>query len=132
MTYSVDFRRKVLSVREQEGLTLAQVAKRFSVGVASVMRWACGAMPQKNRNKPATKIDMDALARDVASHPDSYHHERAERFSVSNTCIRKALKRLGVTYKKKSEASQGLSRGTYSLPERTGGTSSEGKIPRLH
>ena len=39
MTYSSDFRRKVLSVREKEGLTIAQVAARFDVGVASVVRW---------------------------------------------------------------------------------------------
>ena len=39
MTYSLDFRRKVLSVREKEGLTIAQVTERFDVGVASVTRW---------------------------------------------------------------------------------------------
>ncbi len=39
MTYSSDFRRKVLSVREKEGLTIAEVAVRFCVGVASVVRW---------------------------------------------------------------------------------------------
>ncbi|WP_139225311.1 hypothetical protein [Nitrosomonas sp. Nm34] len=36
MAYSLDFRRKVLSVRKKEGLTIAEVAARFDVGVASV------------------------------------------------------------------------------------------------
>ncbi len=43
MTYSLDFRRKVLSVREEEGLTIAEVAIRFKIGVASVTRWIKGA-----------------------------------------------------------------------------------------
>ncbi|TYP69658.1 hypothetical protein BCL69_11414 [Nitrosomonas communis] len=38
MTYPISFRRKVLSVREKENLTIAQVAKRFCVSVASVTR----------------------------------------------------------------------------------------------
>ena len=32
MTYALDFRRKVLSIREQEGVTLQKVADRFHVG----------------------------------------------------------------------------------------------------
>ena len=123
MTYSIDFRRKVLSIREKEGLTLKEVASRFDVGVASVMRWAKRVVPQANRNKPATKIDMEALAKDVEENPDSYQYERAERFCVSRTCIRKALRRLGVTYKKKSSASQGVSRGTYKFSAKTPGAS---------
>jgi len=35
MTYSSDFRRKVLSVREKEGLTIAEVASRFCVGIST-------------------------------------------------------------------------------------------------
>ncbi|NQY82631.1 MAG: hypothetical protein HRT36_06380, partial [Alphaproteobacteria bacterium] len=36
MTYSLDFRQKVLSVRERDNPTFQQVANRFSVGIASV------------------------------------------------------------------------------------------------
>ena len=56
MTYSSDFRRKVLSIREKKGLTIAQVAKRFDVGIASVTRWIKNPDPQLTRNKPATKM----------------------------------------------------------------------------
>ena len=69
MTYSVDFRRKVLSVRSQERLTFQQVADRFGVGGASVVRWSRCLEPQLTRNKPATRINMDALARDVEAYP---------------------------------------------------------------
>ena len=68
MTYPISFRRKVLSVREKEGLTIAQVAKRFGVGVASVMRWIKTPDPKTTRNKPATKINMERLAQDIKNY----------------------------------------------------------------
>ncbi len=55
MTYSLDFRRKGLSVREEEGLTIAEVASWFKIGVASVTRWIKNPEPQRIRNKPATR-----------------------------------------------------------------------------
>ena len=100
MTYSVDFRRKVLSVREKEDLTIDEVASRFEIGVASVVRWLRKLEPLPCRNKPSTKIDMDALARDVEKYPDAYQRERAHRFSVSIQGMHCALRRLGVSYKK--------------------------------
>ena len=87
MTYSLDFRRKVLSVREKECLTIAQVAERFDVGIASVTRWLGKIEPCMRRNKPATKIDMLALMRDVDEYPDAYQYERASRFGVSEKGI---------------------------------------------
>lgn len=98
MSYSSDFRRKVLSVRAREGLTIAAVARRFTVGTASVVRWLKQPEPQRRRNKPATKIDPIALARDVREHPDAYLHERAARFGVSIQGIAHALRRMNITY----------------------------------
>lgn len=105
MTYSLDFRKKVITIRTQEGLSIEAVAIRFGVGKASVMRWLVDLEPQKNRNKPATKIDMEALKRDVDLYPDSYQYERAKRFKVSKTGIRSALIRLKLSYKKNLESS---------------------------
>ena len=116
MTYSASFRRKVLATREKEGLTLAQVAKRFCVGVASVTRWVKTPEPKLTRNKPATKIDMEALAQDVDEYPDAYQYERAARLGVSPKGIAHALRRLGVSYKKNIRASKGGGRRTTSLP----------------
>lgn len=117
MTYSYDFRQKVLSVRDKENLTIAQVAARFCVGVASVTRWIKTPHPQRKRNKPATKIDMKALAQDVIDDPDAYQHERAKRLGASVQGINYALRRLGVSYKKKSETSQDKRRRTAYLPD---------------
>ena len=112
MTYSVDFRKQVLKIRTEEKLSLAKVAKRFGVGVATVMRWTKKIEAQIKRNKPATKIDMEALKKDIEAYPDGYHYERAERLKVSKSGIFYALKRLGVTYKKNSSASESGSRKT--------------------
>lgn len=100
MTYSVDFRKKVLQIRAKEDLSIEAVALRFGVGKASVMRWLIELAPKKTRNKPATKIDMESLKKDVEEYPDSYQYERASRLGVSKSGIGFALKRLGVTYKK--------------------------------
>jgi len=112
MTYSRDFRSRVLKLRSQENLSMAEVSKRFGVGLASVMRWSKTLESKLTRNKPATKIDMEALKRDVEQYPDAYQHERAQRLKVSKNCVRCALKRLNVTYKKNTTASQGSSRKT--------------------
>lgn len=79
---------------------MAQVAARFGVGVARVTRWIKTPVPQTKRRKPATKINMEALAQDVRDHPDAYQSERARRLGVSQQGIEHALWRLGVTYKK--------------------------------
>ena len=97
MTYSTDFRRKTLAIKEQENLTTEEAAKRFRIGTANFSRWKKEWEPKRTRNKPATKIDMEALKRDVELYPDAYHHERASRFGVSESGIRKALKRLGIS-----------------------------------
>jgi transposase len=118
MTYSLDFRRKVLTVREKEDLTIAEVAGRFCVGIATVVRWLQRIEPQSTRNKPATKIDRIALARDVREYPDAYQSERAKRFGVSEKGIGHALRRMNVTYKKNTSASKGRCRRTARLPQK--------------
>lgn len=118
MTYSTDFRRKVLDIKEQEKLTIEEAAKRFDIGVANFSRWKKELEPKRTRNKPASKIDMEALKRDVESYPDAYNHERGKRFNVTEGAIRKALKRLGISYKKNAETSQSQRRRTASLPRK--------------
>jgi len=115
MTYSLDFRQKVVSTRAQEGLTMEETAQRFGVGIASLARWLKNIIPQETRAKPATKIDMVALAQDIEAHPDAYQYERAERLGVCTQCVNYALKRLGVTYKKNSAASKSQRKRTTHL-----------------
>ncbi|WP_181995182.1 IS630 transposase-related protein [Arsenophonus endosymbiont of Bemisia tabaci] len=39
MSYSIDFRRKVIFTMEEEGLSIRETAKQFRIGSASVSRW---------------------------------------------------------------------------------------------
>ncbi len=82
------------------------------------MRWTKNLQPCLTRNKPGTKIDRDALCEDVETYPDHFLHERAKRFGVTAAGIRHALRRLGVTYKKKPFSPQSLSRGTKAKTDR--------------
>ncbi|XOF35063.1 MAG: IS630 transposase-related protein [Candidatus Electrothrix sp. YB6] len=104
MTYSIDFRRKILEVKERDGLSFEKTAARFGVGKSSVSRWTKRVEPCRSRNKPATNIDMELLARDVELYPDAYQYER---FGCSQRGIGKALKRLKISRKKNSFASEG-------------------------
>ena len=115
MTYSINFCRKVLSVRGKEGLTIAGVAERFCVGIATVVRWLKRVEPQRTRWKPATRIDRIALARDVREHPDAYQSERAKRLGASEKGIGHALRRMNVAYKKNTQAPEGERRRTAYL-----------------
>ena len=104
MTYSLDFRQKVLAIKKQEGLTQAEAAIRFGIGIASITRWCKCLEAKQTRRKPATKLDMKALEEEVKTYPDAYQHERAARLGVSPRAIGYALKRLGVSYKKNTVA----------------------------
>lgn len=117
MSYSLDFRLHVLKVKEAERLTFQECSSRFCVGIASLVGWSKNPYPKTKRNKPTTKIDMEALKRDIEEYPDAYQYERAQRFGVTATGIWHALKRLGVTYKKNPKSSQSRSRkALYILP----------------
>lgn len=107
MSYPEEFRTHVLRVQKAEGLTNEAAALRFGIGVASLVRWKKKPAPQKTRRRPWLKIDMIALARDLRDWPDAYQHERAARLGVSARGIGDALKRLGVTHKKKPAPPEG-------------------------
>ncbi len=115
MTYSLDFRVKVLSVRETENLTISEVSTRFGIGIATVVRWIRRVEPHRPRIKPTSKINMIDLARDVREHPDSYLFERATRFGVSAQGIAHALRRMNITFKKNAEPSKGRRRTATSV-----------------
>lgn len=115
MAYSRDFRRKVLAVRNKEGLTIAEAAVRFDVGSASVVRWIKN-VERKPQGYRRRKIDLEALRKDVIDYPDAYQHERAQRFGVAQNAIFFALKKLQLTYKKNASAPQGGRRRTVHLP----------------
>ena len=106
MSFSKDFRRQLFKVMEDEKLTAKEASVRFGISIRSVFRWKHKPEPAKTRNKPATKIDMEALKKDIKKYPDGYLDERSERLGVSRSGIFCAMKRLGVSYKKNAYASK--------------------------
>lgn len=107
MTYSLHFRKKVLSVKKKEGLSFAEISRRFDISKNTVFLWTKNITPKKHRNKPPSKIHTQKLEEDIAQYSDSYQYERAERLGVSQSGIYSALKRLKVTYKKIFKTSEG-------------------------
>ena len=105
--YSLDFRKKVFTVKRSEGLTFEETSKRFHIGIATLFRWKRKIEPCVQRNKPATKIDMKKLKKDVKQNPDRYQWERAKDFGVCQRAIGYALERLQMSHKKNSVSSKG-------------------------
>jgi transposase len=117
MTYSIDFRKKVLKIKQKEGLSFSEVALRFGISRAAVFRWSKKLESTNKRDRPWKKLDKEALKRDIEQYPYSYSYERAQRLGVSASGIRYAKQLLGVSYKKNSKSSQSKSRKkVYILP----------------
>ncbi len=116
MAYDIKFREKVLEHMKLNKQLPEEVAELFSVGASTVRRWLKNINPKVFEKKP-WKIDMDALKEDVKQYPDAYQYERAERLGVGQNCICNALKRLKISYKKKSHSSEGGRREAYFISE---------------
>ena len=115
MTYSLDFCQKIMDYKTKKGLTFEQTSHHFDIGIRTLFRWSISLSPCTKRQKPATKIDMDALKHDVEKRPDDYQWERALRFGVHQSTIYYALKRLGISYKKNTTTSKSQGRGSQEI-----------------
>jgi transposase len=118
MTYSIDFRRKVLHVKHRENLSFQETADRFDIGIATVVRWhkrieaLQAGCPRPHRKK----INEAALLQDIENYPDAYQYERAKRFGVCTKSIWRVLRKLGVSYKKNIAPSSSKRAGSYYIP----------------
>jgi len=105
MAYSLDLRTTALQLLDQKR-PATQVAQLLSVGTATLYRWKkrqdqgqLQACYPKSR-KPY-KVDETALCAYLEEHRDAYQHEVAEQLGVSKSAIQWAMKRLGITRKKR-------------------------------
>ena len=105
MTYPLQFRQKVFATKEKFQLTFEEASERFDIPVRTLFRWQRQLEPVTQRNKPATKIDMEKLAQHVKDHPDAYLRERAHVLGVTFQAVHCALKRLKISYKKNTTTS---------------------------
>ena len=104
--YSLDYRQRVFEIKKEENLTYAETSKRFKVGMSTLFNWKKKLEPKGKWERPATKIDMTDLARDVKDNPDQYQYERAKKYNVTAWAIGLALKRLQISCKKNHKSPQ--------------------------
>ena len=108
MTYSIDYRKQVLS-SIADGMTIREAALFYGLSTSTIHSWQQNLTPKTTRNKAPTKIPDDALLQDVKAYPDDYQYERANRLGCSKTGIHHALKRLKISQKKDTRTSKSLS-----------------------
>ena len=116
MTYSIDYRKQVLS-SIADGMTIRQASVFYGLSTSTIHSWQQKLVPKKTRNKAPTKIPDDVLLNDVKEHPDDYQYERARRLNCSKTGIHHALKRLGISQKKDFRTSKSLSDQKSDIPQ---------------
>ena len=119
--YSLHTRRKILATKQKEGLTFVEAGKRFGMSPNTIFKWTKRIEPKKKWEKGTVKIDMKALKYDVKENPDLYQYERVKKFNVSQNCIYKGLKRLGISYKKNAKTSKSRRTKAYYLSKENEG-----------
>ena len=85
---------------------MAQTKKVFRVSVTIIYKWENqlkkeGNLKRHPVKRPFKKIDPEKLKEYVKANPEAYLHEIAAVFDCSSTAIRKSLKKLKITRKKR-------------------------------
>ena len=110
MSRSVDLREAAVAYYE-EGHTLIETGKVFKVGKTTVSSWVkkkreTGDLHNKPLNRGFKKIDPEKLKAYVREHPDATQKEISEIFGCCNQAVSKALKRCGITRKKRPRSTK--------------------------
>ncbi len=105
MSKSKDLREAAVAYKKN-GNTYEETGKVFGVSASTVHRWVrqyeeTGDLSNKPLHRGFKKIDPEKLKAYVAEHPDDTQEEIAKEFGCCNQAISKALKRNGITRKKR-------------------------------
>ena len=105
MAYDEKFRKRVVEYK-LEGNTVEATSKVFKIGKSTVQDWLrkykeSGEIKNKPLNRTYKKIDPKKLETFDEENSDAYLLEIAEVFNCTEAAIRKALKRLKITRKKR-------------------------------
>lgn len=135
--YSMDFRQRIAQARD-EGQTIAQIAKRFSVSPSFVEKLlqrqreqgTLAPKPHAGGRRPAlTEAHDKALLTQLAAKPDTTLAELRESLglTVSLSTLWSRLQRLGLTFKKNTQSGRARARGrACPTPGLASGTSDAG------
>jgi putative transposase len=102
MTYSIDFRKKVVAFVKNGG-SQAEAARRFDISLWCVRDWlARKDLQPRQRGVPRRrKLDKDALRAHVRDYPDALLRERAVHFGVRLSSMGEAMLHMKLTRKKR-------------------------------
>lgn len=105
-SYSADLRKRVIEF-VKSGSTQKQASEIFNISTKSIGRWLKkydenGSYSAKKRGGSKRKVDLEALKEYVESHENMILRDAAEAFGFSIVSIRRWLKRMGYSYKKKA------------------------------
>ena len=105
MRYDNKYKLRAIEYHE-EGNTIRQAAKVFKISPNTLNTWLKqyrekGAFESKPRVYNHGKLDKQTMLEYLEARPDAYQYEMAEHFGVTQAAIWKALKRFGITRKKR-------------------------------
>lgn len=106
MSYDVKYRKRVVEYK-LDGNTLKKTSETFKVSPSTIKEWLkqyreSGHLEKKELKRRHKKIDPEKLKEYVANTPDAYLQEIADEFGCDESSVRKALKKLKITRKKRS------------------------------
>jgi len=93
----------------EAGHTQREASNALHISLSTVNKWhqlyeKTGKLEDKKPCRKAKKLEPKALIAYVEAHPEAYLKEIGEAFNCSDTAVRKAFKRLGITRKKRRSA----------------------------
>jgi len=102
--YSNDYRRRAVGYKD-EGHTFKELRKVFGICSRTYYQWktglASGIYDKKVKRTRRRKIDKEKLREEVKKRPDAYLWELAQIFDCTSQAIASALKKMGITLKKR-------------------------------
>ena len=108
MSYSVDLREKVIEYLKS-GYTQREARDTFGISLSAINRWhvlyiTTGDLSDKKPGRTPKKLPPDELRAYVSEHPDAYLQEIGDAFGCTDTAVMNALRKLGITRKKRRYA----------------------------
>ena len=109
--YSKDLRESVLSYIE-DGHTQKEASEVFKIPRQTIYNWFClkaetgGLGMRRSGKRHSSKFDVEKLKETIALHPDYYLSEIAVVFKATPSGVCRALKRWGITRKKRAFSSR--------------------------
>ena len=106
MSYDKKHKEKVIEYLEK-GNTQEETAKTFGIGTTTIKEWKkqlakTGNLEKKaTRNRKSPKIPREKLEAYITEKPEAYLSEIAKAFNCTGEGVRKAMKKLKITRKKR-------------------------------